>query len=245
MSANTFVSSTHSRAVSRSGQCDVAIIGAGPYGLSAGVHLKAKGIATRVFGEPMEFWASKMPEGMLLRSPRVASNLSDPDRAFTLEAYEAVAKIEACAPLPLDTFVAYGKWFRHQLGSDLDERSVMQVDRDGTAFRLTLRDGEEIKSSTVVVAAGIGPFRRKPRIFENFSQEQVMHCYEGRQVKKFAGKRVAVIGAGQSALESAALLSEAGAHVGDNCPRETGALDRPALMASSYGPDIVHAVLVA
>ena len=40
-----------------------------------------------------------------------------------------------------------------------------------------------------------------------------MHCYEGRQVRKFAGKRIAVIGAGQSALEAAALLSEAGAEV--------------------------------
>jgi cation diffusion facilitator CzcD-associated flavoprotein CzcO len=50
---------------------EVAVIGAGPYGLSAGVHLKAKGIPACVFGEPMEFWANKMPEGMLLRSPRV------------------------------------------------------------------------------------------------------------------------------------------------------------------------------
>jgi FAD-dependent urate hydroxylase len=47
--------------------CDVATIGAGPYGLSAGVHLKAKGMAVRLFGEPMEFWAKMMPEGMLLR----------------------------------------------------------------------------------------------------------------------------------------------------------------------------------
>ncbi len=50
-----------------SAHCDVAVIGAGPYGLSAGAHLKAKGIAACVFGEPMEFWANKMPEGMLLR----------------------------------------------------------------------------------------------------------------------------------------------------------------------------------
>lgn len=198
---------------SAAGRSDVAIIGAGPYGLSAGVHLKAKGIGARVFGEPMEFWASKMPEGMLLRSPRVASNLSDPDKAFTLEAYEAVAKIEPCAPLPLDTFVAYGKWFRHQLGSDLDTRSVVRIDKDLPGFRLTLQDGEEIRSTHVVVAAGIGPFKKKPEVFRNFSPEQVMHCYEGRQVRKFSGKRVVVIGAGQSALESAALLSEAGAEV--------------------------------
>jgi cation diffusion facilitator CzcD-associated flavoprotein CzcO len=195
------------------GHCDVAVIGAGPYGLSAGVHLKAKGIAVRVFGEPMEFWAQKMPEGMLLRSPRVASSLSDPDRAFTLEAYEAASKKEPCAPLPLDTFVEYGKWFRHQLGSDLDQRNVLRVDRDQPGFRLTLQDGEELRPTYVVVAAGIGPFKKKPEVFRNLSTHQAIHCYEGRAIRKYSGKKVAVIGAGQSALESAALLQEANAQV--------------------------------
>jgi len=150
---------------------------------------------------------------MLLRSPRVASSLSDPDRAFTLEAYEAASNTEPCAPVPLDTFVEYGKWFRHQLGSDLDQRTVLRVDRDRPGFRLILRDGEEIRSTYVVIAAGIGPFKKKPAVFQDLSLQQVMHCYEGREVRKFAGKRVAVIGAGQSALESAALLHEAGAEV--------------------------------
>ena len=193
--------------------CDVAIIGAGPYGLSAGVHLKAKGMAVRVFGEPMEFWAKKMPEGMLLRSPRVASNLSDPNRAFTLEAYEAASKREPCAPLPLDTFVAYGRWFRLQLGSDLDQRTVLRVDRDLSGFKLTFQDGQEIRSTRVVIAAGIGPFKRKPPVFQDLCPQHVTHCYEGREVRKFAGKRVAVIGAGQSALETAALLHEANAQI--------------------------------
>ena len=205
--------SVQTRIRSVSANCDVAIIGAGPYGLSAGVHLKAKGIETCVFGEPMEFWANTMPEGMLLRSPRVASSLSDPDRAFTLEAYEAASKREPCAPVPLDTFVEYGRWFRHQLGSNLDQRAVLRVERDQPGFRLTLQDGEEIRSTNVVIAAGIGPFKRKPAVFQNLSSQQAIHCYEGREVRKFAGKRVAVIGAGQSALESAALLHEANAQV--------------------------------
>lgn len=201
-----------SRGVSRA-QCDVAVIGAGPYGLSVGAHLTAKGISARVFGQPMEFWAKKMPEGMLLRSPRMASNLSDPDGAFTLEAYEAASKTAPTAPVPLDTFVEYGRWFRHQLSSHLDERGVLRVDRDEPGFRLTLEDGEELRTSRVVIAAGIGPFKKKPAVFENLPTEQVTHCYEGRAIQKFAGKRVAVIGAGQSALESAALLHEAGAAV--------------------------------
>src|SRR5579862_738999 len=193
--------------------CDVAVIGAGPYGLSAAAHLKTTGASVRVFGEPMEFWANKMPDGMLLRSPRVASNLSDPDHAFTLEAYENASQKEPRTPLPLSTFVDYGRWFRHHLGSNLDQRSVVRVDRDAPGFRLTLQGGEEIRTKTVVVATGIGPFRKKPDVFQNLPSELASHCYEGVSVRGFTGKRVAVIGAGQSALESAALLHESGAQV--------------------------------
>jgi cation diffusion facilitator CzcD-associated flavoprotein CzcO len=161
----------------------------------------------------MEFWAKKMPEGMLLRSPRVASNLSDSEGAFTLEAYEAASKTAPSAPVPLDTFVEYGRWFRHQLGSDLDQRTVLSLDRDEPGFRLTLGDGEEVRARRVVIAAGIGPFKRKPAIFQSLPKEKATHCYEGRSIREFAGKRMAVIGAGQSALESAALLHESSADV--------------------------------
>ena len=192
---------------------DIVIIGAGPYGLSAGSHLKAKGFRVRVFGEPMEFWAEKMPEGMLLRSPRVASNISDPDAAFTLDAYEEASGVGPSAPVPLKNFVEYGLWFRHQLGSDLDTRNVRRVDWDGSEFRVALVDGEVIRCEKVVVATGIGSFCRKPAEFLQLPPSMVSHCYEGRRIKDFGGKRVAVIGAGQSALESAALLHEAGADV--------------------------------
>ena len=74
---------------------EVVIIGAGPYGLSAAAHLRAAGVDVRVFGRPMQFWAEKMPAGMLLRSPRVASNLSAPSPSGMLEAYEATAGISA------------------------------------------------------------------------------------------------------------------------------------------------------
>ena len=192
---------------------EVAVIGAGPYGLSAAVHLKASGISVRVFGDPMEFWAQKMPEGMLLRSPREASNISDPTHAFTLEAYEAASGKPGSAPVPLDTFVEYGKWFRLQLGSDLDRRKVACVRPEQPGFVVSLESGAEIRFQRVVVAAGIGPFMRKPKVFEHLATELASHCYEGRSVRRFAGKRVAVIGSGQSALESAALMHEAGAEV--------------------------------
>ena len=194
-------------------EVEVAIIGAGPYGLSSAAHLKARGCDVRVFGEPMEFWANKMPEGMLLRSPRVASNISDPNHTYTLEAYEKFAKIPAAAPLPLSTFVEYGRWFRHQLESSLDPRTIARIEPGPGAFVLRIEDGETLRARRVVVATGIGPFKKRPEVFNSLPPQQVSHCYEGRDVKRFAGKRVVVIGSGQSSLESAALLHEAGADV--------------------------------
>ncbi len=48
--------------------CEVVIVGAGPYGLSAAAHLKAAHIDFRIFGDPMSFWRDHMPAGMMLRS---------------------------------------------------------------------------------------------------------------------------------------------------------------------------------
>ncbi|HEY4990116.1 MAG TPA: FAD-dependent oxidoreductase [Opitutaceae bacterium] len=193
--------------------CDVAIIGAGPYGLSAGAYLKGRGLGVRVFGEPMEFWAKKMPAGMLLRSPRAASSIGDPGNKASLEAYEAAKGVAPKVRLPIETFVNYGRWFKDQLGSSLDQTWVREVNRDGSRFRLTLQDGQTVTSRRVVVAAGIGPFAKVPEPFKSLPAPNRSHCYEGRQPAEFANKRVVVIGAGQSALESAALLHEAGAQV--------------------------------
>jgi hypothetical protein len=192
---------------------DVAIIGAGPYGLSATAFLKSKGVDVHVFGEPMGFWRNKMPAGMLLRSPRVASNIADPQSALTLEGYERDAGLAPKGPLPLETFVNYGEWFKEKLGTSLQPAAVATVSRQNSMFRLTLQNGTTLSCQRVVVAAGIAPFQRIPAVFADLPSTQVSHCYQGKSISDFRGKRVAVIGAGQSALESAALLNEAGARV--------------------------------
>ena len=81
--------------------CDVAIIGAGPYGLSLAAHLKAAHIDTRVFGDPMSFWRDHMPAGMKLRSGWGETHLSDPNRRFTLDAYVQHRGIKQPDLLPL------------------------------------------------------------------------------------------------------------------------------------------------
>lgn len=198
--------------MTNSTDCEVIVIGAGPYGISAAAHLQSSGIETRVFGEPMEFWATRMPEGMLLRSPREASSLSAPRSEFTLDAYEAATGTKPLARVARETFVDYGRWFQKQLVSNLDRRNVTKLHRDGSIFSATLSDGTVVTSRRVVVATGIGPFKIRPKLFSDFSPLQASHCYDGRPIAEL-GKRVAVIGAGQSALESAALLREAGVAV--------------------------------
>ena len=68
--------------------CEVAVVGAGPYGLAVGAHLAASNVDVVVFGEVMSFWQHCMPNGMKLRSPWRATHLSDPDNVFTLDRYD-------------------------------------------------------------------------------------------------------------------------------------------------------------
>ena len=109
-------------------ECEVSIIGAGPYGLAVAAHLRAAKIETRVFGRAMEFWKNNMPTGMLLRSSWDASHISDPSGMLTLDHYHDWLGMHPATRLSLDRFVNYGLWFQKQVVSDLDERQVLQVE---------------------------------------------------------------------------------------------------------------------
>lgn len=194
--------------------CDVAIVGAGPYGLSAAAHLcSVRGLEMRVFGEPMSFWDHNMPVGMFLRSNWSATEIADPNQSLTLEAYQATTGDHLSVPLPLERFVQYGLWYQHQAVPDLDQRKVVRVECGFKHFRLALEDGEGIRSRRVIVAAGIGPFAWVPAAFQRLPSSLASHTSEHRDFRQFAGKRVLIVGSGQSALESGALLHEGGAEV--------------------------------
>jgi FAD-dependent urate hydroxylase len=193
---------------------DVIVLGAGPYGLGAGAHLRQiKGLAVKVFGEPMSFWKNQMPAGMLLRSSWEASHLWDPKREFTLRAYQKASGSRVPAPVSLEQFVDYGLWFQQQALPDLDRRKVESVEKDSSSFRVTTGDGEVVKSRRVVVASGIFPFARRPSEFDGLPSSLVSHASEHSNLARFKGQRIVVVGGGQSALESGALLHEAGAEV--------------------------------
>jgi FAD-dependent urate hydroxylase len=197
----------------KSPDCHVAVVGAGPYGLSSTAYLRAAGVETRVFGEPMAFWQNQMPAGMCLRSNWGASHIADPKRELTLDAYCQHKGNHVSKPIPLNRFVDYGRWYQSQAVRDLEKRNVLTVDLDVRGFRVLLADGEEFVSRRVVVATGINNFANRPAQFTGIPSELASHTSEHDDLGKFKGRRVVVIGAGQSALESAALFKEAGVDV--------------------------------
>ena len=194
-------------------RCEVAIIGAGPYGLAVAAHLLARGIHTHVFGDPMEFWQHRMPRGMLLRSSKRSSSIGNPNSGFCLGDYAAHARRKIANPITLDDFIAYGRWFQRSAVPECDYRRVSNLIGASNGFRLVLEDGDAIHAKYVVVAAGIAAFVHRPQGFSGLPLEKVSHSSEHADFQRFAGSRVVVIGAGQSGFESAALLLESGAEV--------------------------------
>jgi len=202
------VSATHRR-----NDYDVAVIGAGPYGLATAAHLKSANIATRVFGEPMSFWRQHMPEGMRLRSPWVASHIAHPDGAFSLESYAAQRGFAPIEQLPINEYIGYGRWFQSQAVPDLDTRKVTGIAAAPHGFRIQADDGEVVFAHRVVIALGLANQDFRPAPFAGLPSDLVSHSSEHVSFERFRGRRVAVVGRGQSGCESAALLREAGANV--------------------------------
>lgn len=118
--------------------CYVVVVGAGPYGLSAASYLRAAGTEARVFGEPMEFWEKQMPIGMCLRSNWGASQIADPTRTLTLDAYCSQSGNRVSKPIPLERFVAYGKWFQQKAAPHVENRQVEKIQRAGSGFAVRL-----------------------------------------------------------------------------------------------------------
>lgn len=192
----------------------VVVIGAGPYGLSTTAHLNAAGVETRIFGEPMENWSRHMPAGMRLRSLWNASHIADPSHKLGLAQFGDAIGVQESTPIPLDYFVQYGQWFQERAVPQLERRRVKSVAKNnGAGLAVELEDGERISASRVILATGIIPFANRPAQFQDLSNELVSHTADHADLGIFRGQRVAIVGGGQSAIESAALLVESGAQV--------------------------------
>jgi cation diffusion facilitator CzcD-associated flavoprotein CzcO len=195
---------------------DIAIVGAGPYGLSVAAHLRGQGIAFRIFGRLMDSWLSHMPKGMSLKSEGFASNISDPQGILPLRKFCAERDIEYAdvgIPVRLDTFTAYGLAFKERLVPELEDKLVATLERIEGAFRLRLDDGEIVTARRVVLAVGITHYEYIPERLAHLGPEYVSHSFRHSDVQKFKGSSVVVVGGGSSATDLVAEMYDAGAQV--------------------------------
>ncbi|MBV9481325.1 MAG: NAD(P)/FAD-dependent oxidoreductase [Acidobacteria bacterium] len=192
------------------------IVGAGPYGLSVAAHLRRNGIPCRVFGRPMDSWLEHMPQGMLLKSDGFASNIYDPDKCYTLKQFcaeQGIQYADTGIPVSLDTFAAYGLAFKDRLVPELENKLVTSIEAGAAGFTVRLDTGESLDATRVVLAVGITHFENVPSTLAHLPPAFLSHSARHRELERFKGRSVAVIGAGASALDLAGLLYETGADV--------------------------------
>jgi len=201
---------------------DTVTVGAGPYGLSVAAHLLHAKMETLVCGEPMAGWRYHMPKGMYLKSGFDASSLSAPEPGSSLADYcDATGNpiLDEWHPVPLGMFIDYGLWFQKRHIKEIAPLEICNIAAAPTGFHVSFTNGEKISARTVVVASGHVSYAHMPGQLRVAAREgaaiagRISHACQHGDLSGFAGRTVAVIGSGQSALESAVLLREAGAEV--------------------------------
>lgn len=190
---------------------DVAVIGAGPFGLSVAAHLNDRPV--RVFGAPMQTWRTRMPPDMRLRSDWEETSLSAPGDRGSIDVWSRAEGEPREEPIPLARFLRYADWFRSTFVPENDPSDVVQLERAGGVFRVTTADGGEADARLVVVAVGVTPFPHAPPPFDAVMGDGIGFAIERQDYEAYRGGRVVVVGGGQGGLEAAALARRAGAEV--------------------------------
>jgi FAD-dependent urate hydroxylase len=195
---------------------EVLIIGAGPFGVSISAHLRALGVDHVIVGKPMNSWRTRMPVGMLMKSEPYASEIASPDGRYDVGTYSrkhGLDYVDRVGPLTLEHFLSYADWYTEQLVPDVKDLTAANITAKDGKYEVAFHDGDAITARQVVIATGVLPFANVPAELAGLPADLLTHASDVHLLDGFSGKKVAVIGAGQSALETAALLHENGAQV--------------------------------
>ena len=162
---------------------DVGIIGSGPAGLSAAIYAKRANLSAVVIEKEYE------GTGQIAESGQVDNYLGLPGiRGYDL-----------------------GEQFREhavKLGVAFLEQEVTEIKKEDSAvFTIIFEDGSSVETKTVIYAAGAAPRRANIPGEQEYSGKGVSYCAicDG---SFYRGKKVAVLGGGDTALDDAVYLAD-------------------------------------
>ena len=196
---------------------DVLVIGAGPFGLSISAHLRHRGVEHTIVGRPMDTWRAHMPLGMFLKSEPYGSVISAAARGYDIGTYARLHGfddyVDRVGPLSLERFLGYSDWFTDQLVPGVRDVTVTSVTPVADGFKVEFAEEPPVLARQVIIATGLLPHMYLPSELSGLPSDLMTHSSVHDRLEQFSGRRVAVIGGGQSALQTGALLQEAGAEV--------------------------------
>nr|WP_294652944.1 FAD-dependent oxidoreductase [uncultured Blautia sp.] len=162
---------------------DVGIIGSGPAGLSAAIYAKRANLSAVVIEKEYE------GTGQIAESGQVDNYLGLPG----ISGYDL------------------GEQFREhavKLGVSFLEQEVTEIKKEDSAvFTIIFEDGSSVETKTVIYAAGAAPRRANIPGEQEYSGKGVSYCAicDG---SFYRGKKVAVLGGGDTALDDAVYLAD-------------------------------------
>jgi thioredoxin reductase (NADPH) len=181
-------------------ECDVAVVGAGPAGLTAAVYAASEGLLTVVLEETVS-------GGQAGSSPMIRNY---PGFPHGVSGYELTRR--SCEQAWM--FGAHMVFSQHAVG----------LECRGEEHVVHLADGHQVTAKAVIVATGIAWRRLGVPALEALIGSGVFYGAAGSELRAMAGQDVFVVGGGNSAGQTTLYLAKHARHVtllvrGDNLER--------------------------
>nr|WP_253949342.1 NAD(P)-binding domain-containing protein [Mangrovicoccus sp. HB161399] len=202
---------------------DVAIVGAGQSGLVLGHELKRRGVDNILLldraPEGREGVWDSFARNYEIRSPKevMGADLNIP--SLTIQSFFTAchgrAAWDALKRVPRTDWMAYLRWYRSI--ADLPVRNgaeVADIDFDAAGVSLSLAGGGTIRARHAVLATGMdggGAWAVPEVIAAGLPPERYSHSSDGVDAAQFAGRDIAILGAGAAAFDMAVTALDAGA----------------------------------
>ncbi len=168
---------------------DVVVVGGGPAGLAAAVYGASEGLDVLVL-------EGTAPGGQAGTSSRIENYLGFPT-GISGQALSARALTQA-----------------EKFGAEVVVgRTAVRLDCDSRPYRIYLSDGQEIRTRSIVIAAGVRYRKLDLPALGRFEGAGVYYSATRLEGQLCAGQEVAVVGGGNSAGQAAVYLSGIARHV--------------------------------